>query len=116
MDYEEFLNSKNRTTENSGFEILKEDINSKLYEFQKDIVRWALIKGKSAIFADCGLGKTAMQLEWSNPGDIVLDPFNGIGSSVYMALRMGRRGLGIELKESYYKQSELNADIALEEG
>jgi hypothetical protein len=52
MDYEEFLNSKNRTTENSGFEILKEDINSKLYEFQKDIVRWALIKGKSAIFAD----------------------------------------------------------------
>lgn len=51
---------------------------------------------------------------WSNPGDIVLDPFDGIGSTGYQALLMGRRHIGIELKESYYnlacenlKQAEL---------
>lgn len=40
---------------------------------------------------------------WSNPGDIVLDPFDGIGSTGYEALRMSRRHLGIELKESYFR-------------
>ena len=50
---------------------------------------------------------------WTNPGDIVLDPFGGIGSVPYTGLRMGRRGLGIELKESYYKQMELNLKGAL---
>lgn len=50
---------------------------------------------------------------WSNPNDIVLDPFAGIGSTPYVALRMGRRGLGIELKESYYNQAVKNCDEAL---
>ncbi len=39
---------------------------------------------------------------WSNPNDIVLDPFGGIGSTNHVALEMGRRAMGIELKESYY--------------
>ena len=39
---------------------------------------------------------------WSNPGDIVLDPFDGIGSTGYQSLLMGRRHIGIELKESYF--------------
>ncbi len=39
---------------------------------------------------------------WSNPGDVVLDPFNGIGSTGYQSLLMGRKYIGIELKESYY--------------
>ena len=38
----------------------------------------------------------------SNPGDLVFDPFNGIGSTGFQALKMGRRYIGIELKESYY--------------
>ena len=42
---------------------------------------------------------------YSNPGDLVLDPFNGIGSTGYQALRMGRRYLGIELKPEYAKQA-----------
>lgn len=50
---------------------------------------------------------------WSNPNDIVLDPFAGIGSTPYVALRMGRRGLGIELKESYYNQAVKNCNEAL---
>lgn len=45
---------------------------------------------------------------WTNPEDIVLDPFAGIGSTPYTAIRMNRRGMGIELKESYYKQAVAN--------
>lgn len=45
---------------------------------------------------------------WTSPNDIVFTPFAGIGSEIYQALSMGRRGIGIELKESYYKQAVLN--------
>ena len=51
---------------------------------------------------------------WSNPGDVVYDPFLGIGSSVVVALRNGRRGVGTELKESYYKQAALNCAAAVQ--
>lgn len=65
MEYLEFLKSKRFVLESSGFDIDKSELNPMLYEFQKDIVRWALKKGKSCIFADCGLGKTPMQLSWA---------------------------------------------------
>lgn len=52
---------------------------------------------------------------WSNPGDIILDPFSGIGSTPYIALRMDRRAVAIELKESYYNQSVKNCEQAMEE-
>lgn len=45
---------------------------------------------------------------WTNPGDTVFTPFAGIGSEVYMACSMGRRGIGIELKESYYRTALSN--------
>lgn len=47
---------------------------------------------------------------WTNPNDIVFSPFAGIGSEIYQALKMGRRGIGIgiELKESYYEQAVAN--------
>lgn len=45
---------------------------------------------------------------WTNPNDIVLDPFAGIGSVPVVALQMGRRTMGFELKESYFKQAVLN--------
>ena len=48
--------------------------------------------------------RRAVQL-WSNPGEIVLTPFAGIGSEAYVALEQGRRAIGIELKPSYYKQA-----------
>ena len=47
---------------------------------------------------------------WTNPNDIVFTPFMGIGSEVYQALKMGRRGIGIELKESYYNQAVINCE------
>ena len=52
---------------------------------------------------------------WTNPGDVVLDPFNGIGSTGYKALLMGRRYVGVELKESYYKVSISNLNQAEQE-
>jgi DNA modification methylase len=45
---------------------------------------------------------------WSNPGDLVLSPFAGIGSEGYVALKMGRRFIGLELKRSYWQQAALN--------
>lgn len=62
-DYDEFLDGKASVVESCGFE--PSDVNRMLYPFQKDIVRWACRKGKACVFADCGMGKTAMQLEWA---------------------------------------------------
>ncbi len=50
---------------------------------------------------------------WTKPGDMVLDPFNGIGSTGYVALQRGRSYVGIELKESYFKQAVLNLGRAV---
>ena len=66
MEYKDFINSKNKQMKNYGFDVEKENLNPMLFDFQKDIVRWALKKGRAAVFADCGLGKTPMQLEWAN--------------------------------------------------
>lgn len=49
---------------------------------------------------------------WSNPGDVVLDPFDGIGSTGYQALLMGRRHVGVELKESYFRLAVENCRSA----
>ena len=49
---------------------------------------------------------------WSNPGDVVLDPFDGIGSTGYQSILMGRRHIGIELKESYFKLAVENCQAA----
>jgi DNA modification methylase len=43
---------------------------------------------------------------WSNPGETVLTPFMGVGSEVYCAVEQGRKGVGMELKASYYRQAE----------
>ena len=50
---------------------------------------------------------------WSNPGDVVLTPFMGIGSEAYMAVKMGRKAVGVELKDSYYRQAVANVKNAL---
>lgn len=49
---------------------------------------------------------------WSNPGEKVLTPFMGVGSEVYGAICAGRKGIGIELKPSYYRQAEKNVEAA----
>ena len=49
---------------------------------------------------------------WSNPGENVLTPFMGVGSEVFEAVRLGRRGIGVELKPSYYRQAVRNIESA----
>lgn len=51
---------------------------------------------------------------WTNPNDIVFDPFGGIGTVPYVALTMGRRGIASELKESYFEQMKNNVEVALQ--
>jgi len=66
MTYQEFLESKQFRAASTGFKIPRKRLNQKLMPFQRDIVHWALARGRCGIFADCGLGKTFMQLEWAN--------------------------------------------------
>jgi len=63
LNYEEFLNGKAIEGEYAGFE--PPELHAALFPFQAAIVGWALRKGRAAIFADTGLGKTIMQLEWA---------------------------------------------------
>ena len=65
MDYKDFLKQKQRYHIVSGFDVNESDLNPNLFDFQKFIVKRALKAGKYAIWADCGLGKTLMQLEWA---------------------------------------------------
>ena len=53
---------------------------------------------------------------WTNPNDIVFDPFGGIGSTAYVSLTLGRRAISSELKESYFKQMKWNVEEALNHG
>jgi superfamily II DNA or RNA helicase len=63
MKYEDFISSKAMVDDPTGVE--PPELNASLYPFQRDIVSWALRRGRASIFADCGLGKTFMQLEWA---------------------------------------------------
>lgn len=66
MDYIEFLKTKEYTYQSTGFDIDINELNSNLFEFQKQVVKWALKKGRCALFLDTGLGKTICQLEFAN--------------------------------------------------
>lgn len=65
MTYEQFLESKRRAIHAGGFEVDQDQLSKVLYPFQKFIVQKALIKGRYAIFSECGTGKTPMQVEWA---------------------------------------------------
>ena len=65
-NYKEFLEQKQKTHIQSGFDVNENELNKSMFDFQKFIVKRALKAGKYAIFADCGLGKTLMQIEWAN--------------------------------------------------
>lgn len=96
MDYQEFLESKKIVVTPSGLNTPLTSINSLLFDFQRDIVKWALAKGKAAIFAGTGLGKTGMQLEWANQvhrhtfGDVlILTPLAVSQQTVKEGLKFG---------------------------
>lgn len=151
--YAEFLARKAILDPPTGLSAVP-DLPERLFPFQRDITTWALKRGRAAIFAETGLGKSFMELAWADavhretggdilhlaplavsaqmqkdeahisplqldviercidlwsmPGDVVLTPFLGIGSEVFGAIEMGRRGIGFELKPSYFKQAVKN--------
>lgn len=63
MNYEEFIYNKRHLSSNDGFEPLF--MPDFLFDYQKHLTEWAILKGRGAVFADCGLGKTPMELVWA---------------------------------------------------
>jgi len=78
MDYQKFLKTKEKSHISSGFDIDEKQLNINLFDFQKFTVKTALKKGRFAVFADCGLGKTLMQLSWAE------EVFNYTGQKVLL--------------------------------
>ena len=94
MQYQEFLKSKHKNHILSGFDVDYSELNSNCFEFQKFIIKRALKCGKYAIFADCGLGKTLMQLEWAyqvsthtNKPVLILAPLAVSGQTISEGLK-----------------------------
>lgn len=93
-DYSDFIASKSSVAPSVG--ITPKRVSRKLFPFQRDLTKWALRKGRAAIFADCGLGKTPMQLEWAShiPGRvIILAPLAVAQQTVGEAAKFGYRGV-----------------------
>ncbi len=65
MSYQEWIGKKSLIPRRQGITVSASEISKHLFEFQSDLTRWALAKGCAALFADTGLGKTVMQVEWS---------------------------------------------------
>lgn len=96
MDYGEFLSTKAIRAIPTGID--PDDPPGMLFPFQSDIVKWALRRGRAAIFADCGLGKTPMQLSWAYqiPGNVlILAPL----AVAQQTVREGKK-FGIDLEYS----------------
>lgn len=66
MNYEEFLKSKHKTVQPSGFDVDISELNPRLFEWQKVTTQWLIRKGKACYFADTGLGKTITELEFAD--------------------------------------------------
>lgn len=63
--YDAFLATKRENVKAVGFEVEESDMAPMLFDWQRHIVKWALARGRAALFEDCGLGKTAQQVEWA---------------------------------------------------
>jgi len=102
--YTAFLERKHHVVARAGRDVALEDIHPMLFPFQAQLVQWATRKGRSAIFADCGLGKTLMQLEWMRLVDepcLIVCPLAVARQTIREAKR-----IGIDLK---YARSQEDA-------
>jgi DNA modification methylase/superfamily II DNA or RNA helicase len=97
-DYAEFLTTKTIRAEACGVAVSAESVNPILFPFQRDIVAWALRQGRGAVFADTGLGKTFIQLEWAR--------LLGVKTLIVAPLSVGRqtvreaKKIGIDVTEA----------------
>lgn len=83
MTYDEFLKTKELQSIKAGFDVPDDWLSDRLFAFQRDIVKWALKKGKAAILTGCGTGKTFMLLSWAwcvhkmtNKNVLILSPLS----------------------------------------
>lgn len=105
-NYDEFLKTKYVKHNHYGFEIDITELNDKLFDYQRDIVKWALRKGKAAIFAGTGMGKTFMQLEWAtqvfrhtNKPVLILAPLAVTQQTVREGLKFGEVCKYVEIND-----------------
>jgi len=98
--YPAFLESKRLVFRSHGRTVAADEISPVLFPFQRDLTRWAVRKGRSAIFADTGLGKTLMQLEWCRLVDaerrLIIAPL----TVAQQTIREARDKLGLEIAYS----------------
>lgn len=90
--YADFLAGKRRQAQAVGRECQASDVNPYLHEWQRHIVAWAVRKGRAAIFADTGLGKTLMQIEWarlSGSTALIVAPLAVTAQTVQEAAKVG---------------------------
>lgn len=118
MNYQEFLKTKQKEHIQSGFDA--ENLNPNLFPFQQFIVKRALNAGKYAIFADCGLGKTLMQLSWAeqvanktNKKVLILAPLAVVGQTKQEGLKFNIDMINIDVEN--YEQLE-NIDCSIYSG
>ncbi len=100
--YAEFLTTKKRRVNNAGLDVEPSDVHPMLFDWQSEIVRWAVKRGRAAIFADCGLGKTFMQLEWARVSaerTLILAPLS-------VARQTVREASKIDLHVSYVRDPD----------
>ena len=90
--YQDFLTTKRRHVAPVGLSIHPDDMHPSLFEHQRHIIEWALMRGRAAVFADTGLGKTAIQLEWARhigATSLILAPLSVARQTVKEAKRIG---------------------------
>lgn len=108
MNYTDFIKTKQLSIEPQGFDINKDLINSKLFPFQQDIVKWAVKKGRCAVFLDTGLGKTFIQLEWAR----ILNKKTLIFAPLSVTRQTIKEGKKIDINVTYVRdESEITNGI-----
>ena len=90
--YQQFLAAKEARSEKQGRDVAASDIHPMLHDWQNDLVQWAVRTGRAALWADTGMGKTVMQLEWarlSAPTSLVIAPLAVCQQTVREAAKLG---------------------------
>jgi hypothetical protein len=92
IEYEQFLIGKRGRPQGIGREVAHDDLHPLLFPFQSDLTRWAIRKGRAALFADTGLGKTFMQLEWARhmaDDTLIIAPLSVARQTIREAAKIG---------------------------
>lgn len=105
ISYNDFVESKIQTVQKSGFTD-RLPINSMLFDWQNRVVNWALEAGRAALFEDCGLGKTAQQLEWARQVAGVTGKPVMILAPLAVAAQTIREGVKFGVKVTHARQPE----------